>query len=627
MGKRQASDTIDAIFCSLTITMKRAKLLPQLYTLLIGLSLFLSGCASHRVEPGVALEVSVSAPTANLEQGRSFNFVLELKNISQHEAQLTEIQLPAKLLKAFIYEGSLPAVTLTLAADGSGVLQPELTLAPGSSLELVFRFMALDPGHYVEQGLVVVDGVSFPFTLQAQVRGTNPAGWRPSLSTRPQTLVNAATPGQALVQIKALVEVEGEEQIGWNASGALISPDGLILTSARAVLGSRFYPVKDLIVALTVTPDAPPVEKYRASILQVDEELDVAVLKLRTDLSGMPLDYSSLQLPALAVASTVSAYLPGEPLDFWGYTADEEAMVSQLEGLVVGLQSAEQTGNQARILTSYQAKGEHFGWIATNSIGELVGIARPSGESANLSCQALLDSNRDGIVDDQDACVPAGGSLSELLPADAFANSLAAAYQGEIGFQRRQAEGIPYLPAGEVIAQDDFSPAAVRWHIFDDELGSAQIKDGQMVLWVNSPFSVVWSTVDYAYEAMSISATAQVLAGSGDGDFGLICGMLDGQHFTSLEVSEDGYFSIWKRSGSQTIILVDWSYAEIIAAGGALQLSAECSSESLKFAVNNSLLAEVIDPQFTPGTVGLMAGTLASSNLSVGFDNVEIRIP
>jgi len=590
------------------------------------LLLILAGCAGQPKQ-ALALEVRVSAPAAILEQGRSFNFVLELKNISQHEAQPTEIQLPAKLLKAFIYEGSLPAVTLTLAADGSGVLQPELTLAPGSSLEFVFRFMALDPGQYAEQGLVVVDGVSFPFTLQAQVRGTNPAGWRPSLSTRPQTLVNAATPSQALVQIKALVDVEGEEQIGWKASGALISPDGLILTSARAVLGSRFYPVKDLIVALTVTPDAPPVEKYRASIVQVDEELDVAVLKLRTDLAGTPLDYSSLQLPALAVASTVSAYLPGEPLDFWGYTADEEAMVSQLEGLVVGVQSAEQTGNQARILTSYQAEGEYLGWIATNSIGEIIGLAGPVRVGANLTCQALLDSNRDGLRDNQDACVPAGGSLSELLPADSFANSLAAAYQGEIGFQRSQADGTPFSPAGEVIAKDEFSPAVGRWHIFHDELGSAQIKDGQMVLWVNSPFSVVWSTVDYAYESMSISATAQVLAGSGDGDFGLICGMLDGQHFTSLEVSEDGYFSIWKRSGSQTIILVEWIYAEIIAAGGALQLSAECSSESLKFAVNNSLLADVIDPQFTPGTVGLMAGTLASSNLSVGFDNVEIRIP
>ena len=85
---------------------------------------------------------------------------------------------------------------------------------------------------------------------------------------------------------------------------------------------------------------------------------------------------------------------------------------------------------------------------------------------------------------------------------------------------------------------------------------------------------------------------------------------LDEQHFTVLEVSEDGYFSIWKRDGSQTHTLVDWTYAEVIAAGGTLQLSAECSSESLKLAVNNSLLAEVVDPQFTPGAVGVIGGRL-----------------
>jgi len=63
--------------------MKRASFLPQLYALLFGLLLFLSGCASQRIEPSPSLEVSVQAPTAILEQGRSFNVHVQLKNISQ----------------------------------------------------------------------------------------------------------------------------------------------------------------------------------------------------------------------------------------------------------------------------------------------------------------------------------------------------------------------------------------------------------------------------------------------------------------------------------------------------------------------------------------------------------------
>jgi len=518
-------------------------------------------------------------------------------------------------------------VTLTRAVDSSGILRPEVTLASGASQEFIFRLMALDPGDYDEQGSAVVDGVSFPFRLQARVRGTNPAGWRPGISTQPQTLVNTDTPAQAIVQIETLVEVKGEEQIGWKATGVLISPDGLVLTSARAVLEGRFYPVQDVIVALTVTPEAPPVEKYRASLVQVDEALDVAVLKLRTDLSGTPLDYSSLQLPALPVASNPSAYLPGEPLNLWGYPTAIQASLARMDGLVVGVQSQGEGAQQPSILTSHGAEGDYFGWVATNSLGELVGIASQAASEVNLPCQALLDSNRDGVIDAQDACLPAGGSLSSLISAQAFANVIAAAYRGEIGFKLSQAEGTPFTSAGEAIAQDDFATPSSIWQSFLGEGGSAQIQDGQLVLQITQPYSLVWSGADYAYEAVSISTQAQVLTGQGDGDFGLLCGLRDGQHFTALEVSEDGYFSIWKRDGSQTQMLVDWTYAEVIAAGCMMQISAECNPEGLKLAVNDNLLAEVMDPQYAPGTIGLIAGTLAGSNLSIGFDVVEIRIP
>jgi len=94
----------------------------------------------------------------------------------------------------------------------------------------------------------------------------------------------------------------------------------------------------------------------------VNEALDIAVLKLRSDITGTPLDYSSLQLPALPVASLPSAYLPGEPLTFWGYPADENLPLNQIEGLVVGLQAEPQAGEQTRIITSLE-------WKAVTSVG------------------------------------------------------------------------------------------------------------------------------------------------------------------------------------------------------------------------------------------------------------------
>jgi len=195
---------------------------------------------------------------------------------------------------------------------------------------------------------------------------------------------------------------------------------------------------------------------------------------------------------------------------------------------------------------------------------------------STTSCRALLDTNRDGLVDGQDACLPSQGSLSWLHSASDMGDILSAAFRGEVVFQRLAAEGLPFEPEGEIILREDFSDIAPSWHAFQNENGTAQVEGEQLSLQVTQPFSLVLSAADIAYDELSFSAETRVMTASKNGDFGLLCGLVDDQHFIALEVSEDGYFSIWKRNGSQTVTLVDWTYAEIIATGGTLKLTAEC---------------------------------------------------
>lgn len=124
---------------------------------------------------------------------------------------------------------------------------------------------------------------------------------------------------------------------------------------------------------------------FRASIVQVDEMLDVAVVKLRTGSF-----WHALRLQQLAAAEGTtcgkaqSQRICGEPLMMWGFPTSDGEPLRRLDGLVVGVLSEAQASDQARILTSFEAEGDYFGWIATNSIGELVGIARPPSVSANF---------------------------------------------------------------------------------------------------------------------------------------------------------------------------------------------------------------------------------------------------
>ncbi len=379
---------------------------------LLSLIILVAGCVLPPTqEPERVLTVEISIPQNEIDQGHIFDLKLTLSNPGKFNVRVTRVVLPAEIMNASRYVGSEPALTLRQNQAGEGLVEMDLTIAPVGTEILLFRFEANQSGLIRGQGSVVTDDKTYPFQAEVQVAGVNPEGWQPGVSPVQTPIPLGRIPWQAVVQIEAVVDVDGREQVGWSGSGTIISKDGLILTNAHVVLSDRFYRVVDLIVSLTVADDAPPVQSYYASIVQADNSLDIAIIKPYADMNNNPINYDLLNLPFAPLGDSNDLEL-GESINILGYPGIGGRTITLTSGEVSGFTAEDPYGNRAFIKTSGTIAGGNSGGLAVNSRGELIGVPTEigSGDLRNeiVDCRALLDTNRDGYIDDNDSCVPTG---------------------------------------------------------------------------------------------------------------------------------------------------------------------------------------------------------------------------
>jgi hypothetical protein len=94
-----------------------------------------------------------------------------------------------------------------------------------------------------------------------------------------------------------------------------------------------------------------------------------------------------------------------------------------------------------------------------------------------------------------------------------------------------------------------------------------------------------------------------------------------------MEVSEDGFFTIWKKAGGETISLYDWEYSDSIPVNEPFTINAACAGSTLTLSVNDIFLTSVSDESFADGNFGVIAGTYETGGFSVGFENFIVYEP
>lgn len=230
---------------------------------------------------------------------------------------------------------------------------------------------------------------------------------------------------RATVFVMQAINQKDNLEITCVGSGTIVSRSGLILTNAHNTLPSSDCPGEILIIAFNVNRNEAPIPKYRAEITQVDAGLDLALLRITRQLDGRLIEAGALALPFVELADSGFVNLD-DTITVVGYPGIGNDPVDVTRGTVSGFVAEPRGGQRSWIKTLAEIPGTMTGGGAYNQQGQLIGIpttAPLSRLSSETTCIPIQDTNDDGLVNNNDICIPVGGFINAVRPSS-FARPL-----------------------------------------------------------------------------------------------------------------------------------------------------------------------------------------------------------
>jgi S1-C subfamily serine protease len=238
------------------------------------------------------------------------------------------------------------------------------------------------------------------------------------IPTETPTATPVGVPYEAVVKLIAKIKYSSMLRNVWSGSGTIITPDGLILTNAHLVDPGPRAKADTFVIALTLDPAEPPVEMFFAEPVLVDSKLDLAVLKITTDLKFKEVDWKKVKLPIVELGNSDLLHL-GDTLTILGYPGIGGDTITLTSGNVGGFTSQVGYGERAYLKTAANISGGTSGGLAMNAAGKMVAIPTQLGsgnEQDLVDCRVIADTNGDGNINEHDMCIPVGGFINALRP-------------------------------------------------------------------------------------------------------------------------------------------------------------------------------------------------------------------
>ncbi len=174
--------------------------------------------------------------------------------------------------------------------------------------------------------------------------------------------------------LASIVQIQSQTPDGnWSGergSGSVVDPSGLILTNYHVIADAQNQPYQKHTIVVTVDLFSEPQPKYIAEYAAGDADLDLAVLRIVSDIDGTQVG----NLPYIPISDYRSLY-PNDVISIWGYPLIGGNTITSSRGVISGFTGEDFVSAGDRwIKTDGKFDGGNSGGGALNIEGYLVAV-------------------------------------------------------------------------------------------------------------------------------------------------------------------------------------------------------------------------------------------------------------
>lgn len=189
----------------------------------------------------------------------------------------------------------------------------------------------------------------------------------------------------------------------------------------------------------------------------------------------------------------------------------------------------------------------------------------------------------------------------------------------------------PVDPLTRLVFQDDFTDRQSGWPERTSWEGQVGYAEGAYRMKIAAPGANLSAALPQTYvfpSDLEIQVDARLLGGPLDNRYGVICRYQNALSYYWFAISSDGYYGIGKMKDGQASLIntSQMPPSELIKKGQDVNhFRVECVQDRLRLYLNDNLLAEQQDAEFTGGAVGFFVGAAAEAGVEVAFEHLTVK--